>query len=138
MRNQDRTFALFTETDMKRWEAQGPDGQVFSFGTSGTPLAKAREDLMNAEGCHVGDGYYTTCGGIKVNEKTQILDEEGQVIPDLYAGGSDAGGLYGDSYDVKFAPGSQAGCWMASALSPTAGVSVAAPISTDSFEGRNR
>lgn len=36
---------------------------------------------MNAEGCHVGDGYYTTCGGIKVNEKTQILDEEGQVIP---------------------------------------------------------
>lgn len=35
---------------------------------------------MNAEGCHVGDGYYTTCGGIKVNEKTQILDEEGQVI----------------------------------------------------------
>lgn len=77
VRNQDRTFALFTETDMKRWEAQGPDGQVFSFGTSGTPLAKAREDLMNAEGCHVGDGYYTTCGGIKVNEKTQILDEEG-------------------------------------------------------------
>ena len=109
VRNQDRTFALFTETDMKRWEAQGPDGQVFSFGTSGTPLAKAREDLMNAEGCHVGDGYYTTCGGIKVNEKTQILDEEGQVIPGLYAGGSDAGGLYGDSYDVKFAPGSQAG-----------------------------
>ena len=101
---------------------------------------------MNAEGCHVGDGYYTTCGGIKVNEKTQILDEEGQVIPDLYAGGSDAGGLYGDSYDVKFAPGSQAGgtsavphyCWMASSLSPTAWVSVAAPISTDSFEGRNR
>ena len=109
VRNQDRTFALFTETDMKRWEAQGPDGQVFSFGTSGTPLAKAREDLMNAEGCHVGDGYYPTCGGIKVDEKTQILDEEGQVIPDLYAGGSDAGGLYGDSYDVKFAPGSQAG-----------------------------
>ena len=55
------------------------------------------------------DGYYTTCGGIKVNEKIQVLDEEGQVIPGLYAGGSDAGGLYGDSYDVKFAPGSQAG-----------------------------
>ena len=51
-------------------------------------------------------GYHG--GGIKVNEKTQILDEEGQVIPDLYAGGSDAGGLYGDSYDVSLAPGSQA------------------------------
>lgn len=174
VRNQERTFVLFTEADMKRWETEGPDGQVFSFGTPGTPLAEAREVLQASEGCHVGDdlaalcqevgldaaavqatvdaynqacaaaakldgedtsadeefgkrarymhavdagpywlcevgdGYYTTCGGIKVNEKTQVLDEEGQVIPGLYAGGSDAGGLYGDSYDVKFAPGSQA------------------------------
>ncbi len=174
VRNQERTFVLFTETDMKRWETEGPDGQVFSFGTPGTPLAEAREVLQASEGCHVGDdlaalctevgldaaavqatvdaynaacakaaglngedtsadeefgkrakymhavdagpywlcevgdGFYTTCGGIKVNEKTQVLDEEGQVIGGLYAGGSDAGGLYGDSYDVKFAPGSQA------------------------------
>lgn len=174
VRNQEKTFALFTEADMKRWETDGPDGQVFSFGTPGTPLAKAREVLEKAEGCHVGDsietvckevgldaaavqatldqyngycdaaagldgddpsadaefgkrakylhkmdagpywlcetadGFYTTCGGIKVNEKIQVLDVDGQVIPGLYAGGSDAGGLYGDSYDVKFAPGSQA------------------------------
>lgn len=174
VRNQDKTFALFTEADMKRWEADGPDGQVFSFGTPGTPLAKAREVLQKAEGCHVGDsledlcakvgldpsavkatveqynaycdvaagldgedpsadeefgkrskfmhkvdagpywlcetadGFYTTCGGIKVNEKIQVLDDKDQVISGLYAGGSDAGGLYGDSYDVKFAPGSQA------------------------------
>ncbi|MBC2889104.1 FAD-binding protein [Gordonibacter massiliensis (ex Traore et al. 2017)] len=174
VRNQEKTFALFTEADMKRWETDGPDGQVFSFGTPGTPLAKAREVLEKAEGCHVGDsieavckevgldaaavqatldqyngycdaaagldgddpsadaefgkrakylhkmdagpywlcetadGFYTTCGGIKVNEKIQVLDADGQVIPGLYAGGSDAGGLYGDSYDVKFAPGSQA------------------------------
>lgn len=174
VRNQEETFALFTEADMLRWEADGPDGQVFSFGTPGTPLAKAREVLEKAEGCHVGDsieavckeagldaaavqktieqynaycdaaagldgadtsadeefgkraqylhkieegpywlcetadGFYTTCGGIKVNEKTQVLTDEGQVIGGLYAGGSDAGGLYGDSYDVKYAPGSQA------------------------------
>ena len=174
VRNQEKTFALFTEADMLRWETDGPDGQVFSFGTPGTPLAKAREVLEKAEGCHVGDtledvckevgldvaavkatleqyngycdvavgldgddtsadeefgkrakylhkmdagpywlcetadGFYTTCGGIKVNEKTQVLDKDGQVIVGLYAGGSDAGGLYGDSYDVKFAPSSQA------------------------------
>ena len=174
VRNQEKTYALFTEADMKRWEAEGPDGQVFSFGTPGTPLAEAREVLQQAEGCHVGDsleavckeagldpeavkktveqynaycdaaagldgddpsadeefgkrakfmhklaegpywlcetadGFYTTCGGIRVNENAQALDAEGQVIPGLYAGGSDAGGLYGDSYDVKFAPGSQA------------------------------
>ena len=175
VRNQLRTFVLFTDADMKRWEEQGPDGQVFSFGQPGKPLSQAREQLQKAEGCHVGDdlaklceevgldpaavqatvdaynaqcevaagldgedttadvefgkramymhpvaegpywlcevadGYYTTCGGIKVNEKIQVVGEDGQVIPGLYAGGSDAGGLYGDSYDVKFAPGSQAG-----------------------------
>lgn len=57
--------------------------------------------------CETADGFYTTCGGIRVNENAQALDAEGQVIPGLYAGGSDAGGLYGDSYDVKFAPGSR-------------------------------
>lgn len=174
VRNQHKTFALFTDADMVRWETEGPDGQVFSFGKVGTPLAKAREQLKGAPGVHIGDslaelaqqvgldpaalqatvdaynqscaaaagldpndtsadsefgkraqymhpltegpywlletadGYYTTVGGIKVNEKIQVLDEEDKVIPGLYAGGSDAGGLYGDSYDVKFAPGSQA------------------------------
>lgn len=175
VRNQDRTFVLFTEKDMQAWETTGPYIQVFSFGNPGTPLSTARDTLMKAEGCHVGndlsalcqevgldakaveatveaynsmcavaaslpagdtsadtefgkpaqymhavdegpywlcevaDGFYCTCGGIKVNENTQVVDEEGKVIPGLYAGGSDAGGLYGDSYDVKFAPGSQAG-----------------------------
>ena len=175
VRNQDRTFVLFTEQDMKNWEKDGPYGQVFSFGQPGKAFKDARETLQKAEGCHVGDdlaalctevgldpdavkktideynkmceeaakldgedtsadkefgkrakymhavdkgpfwlcevadGYYTTCGGIKVNELIQVVGEDGEVIPGLYAGGSDAGGLYGDSYDVKFAPGSQAG-----------------------------
>lgn len=58
--------------------------------------------------CEVADGYYTTCGGIKISPNTEVMTEEGEVIPGLYAGGSDAGGLYGDSYDVCRAPGSQA------------------------------
>lgn len=58
--------------------------------------------------CEVADGYYTTCGGIKIGPHTEVLDTKGEVIPGLYAGGSDAGGLYGDSYDVCRAPGSQA------------------------------
>ncbi|MEA5018998.1 MAG: FAD-binding protein [Gordonibacter sp.] len=174
VRNQKKTFVLFTEQDMLEWEKTGPYGQVFSFGTPGKPLAEARAVLEKCEACHIGasldevataagldaaavkatvdryngycnaaasadgedtsidaefgkrakylhkvaegpywlcevaDGFYTTCGGIKVNEKIQVLDAEDQVIPGLYAGGSDAGGLYGDSYDVKYAPGSQA------------------------------
>lgn len=58
--------------------------------------------------CEVADGYYTTCGGVKITPNTEVVNENGDVIPGLYAGGSDAGGLYGDSYDVCRAPGSQA------------------------------
>lgn len=61
VRNQTRTFALFTEEDMKRWEADGPDGQVFSFGTPGKPLSKAREQLEKASGCHVGSDLAALC-----------------------------------------------------------------------------
>lgn len=56
----------------------------------------------------VFNGYFTTVGGIKVNPKTEVLGEGDEVIPGLYAGGSDAGGLYGDTYDVGIAAGSQA------------------------------
>lgn len=41
-----------------------------------------------------------TNGGIKINEKTEVLDSSDKVIPGLYAVGNDAGGLYGDSYDM--------------------------------------
>lgn len=41
-----------------------------------------------------------TLGGIKINHKTEVLDKSQQAIPGLYAVGNDAGGMYGDSYDV--------------------------------------
>jgi len=44
--------------------------------------------------------FLGTLGGIKINEKTEVLDKNDKVIPGLYAVGNDAGGLYGDSYDV--------------------------------------
>ncbi len=49
-----------------------------------------------------------TNGGIKINEKTEVLDKEDEVIPGLYAAGNDAGGMYGDSYDM-IAAGSACG-----------------------------
>jgi fumarate reductase flavoprotein subunit len=41
-----------------------------------------------------------TTGGIRINENIEVLDENNMVIPGLYAVGNDAGGLYGDSYDM--------------------------------------
>ncbi|MDR2197427.1 MAG: FAD-binding protein [Coriobacteriales bacterium] len=174
VRNQYKTFDLWTEKDMVEWETQGPWGPVFTFGAVGTPLAQAREVLEKCDAVHIGedlaalarevgmdpaalqatvdrynqfcaaaegldgedvtadadfgkrakylhpinegpywlvetaDGYYTTVGGVKINEKTQVLGSDGTVIEGLYAGGCDAGGLYGDCYDVLWAPGSQA------------------------------
>lgn len=59
--------------------------------------------------------YMTTVGGLRIDERARVLDSEGEVIKGLYATGSDAGGLYGYSYDVKVAAGSQQNFCVASA-----------------------
>lgn len=45
-------------------------------------------------------GFLSTLGGIKIDDRTRAIDGEDEVIPGLYAAGVDAGGLYGDSYDL--------------------------------------
>jgi fumarate reductase flavoprotein subunit len=35
----------------------------------------------------------------------EVLDKTGRVIPGLYAGGFDAGGMYGDSYSIHDSSG---------------------------------
>ncbi len=52
--------------------------------------------------------FLGTLGGIKINRRTEVLNGEDGVIPGLYAVGLDAGGMYGDSYDLIF-PGSTLG-----------------------------
>ena len=59
--------------------------------------------------------YMTTVGGLRIDEHARVLDEAGECIRGLYAAGSDAGGLYGYSYDVKVACGSQQNFCVASA-----------------------
>jgi fumarate reductase flavoprotein subunit len=44
--------------------------------------------------------FLATMGGIKINEKTEVLSKEDEVIPGLYATGNDSVGLYGDTYDL--------------------------------------
>lgn len=45
--------------------------------------------------------FLGTMGGIKINEKAEVLDRKRKIIPGLYAAGWDAGGMYGDSYCFK-------------------------------------
>ena len=46
-----------------------------------------------------------TLGGIKINERTEVLDKEENVIPGLYAAGNDASGMFGDSYNIYLSGG---------------------------------
>lgn len=54
-------------------------------------------------------GYFATTDGLDVTTDAQVLDKKGKVIPGLYAGGGDAGGCNGETYDVSVVPGSQQG-----------------------------
>lgn len=47
----------------------------------------------------------TSLNGVKVNAGLQVLDKHDHVIPGLYAIGHDAGGVYGDTYDLKVGEG---------------------------------
>ena len=51
---------------------------------------------------------YGSLGGIKINDRTEVLDKKWKIIPGLYAAGTDACAIYGDSY-VFVLPGNTMG-----------------------------
>jgi fumarate reductase flavoprotein subunit len=51
---------------------------------------------------------YGSLGGIKINHRAEVLDKQWQKIPGLYAAGTDANSIYGDSY-VFILPGNTMG-----------------------------
>ncbi len=52
--------------------------------------------------------FLGTLGGIKINHNIEVVDKNGKVIPGLYAGGFDAGGMWGDSYSIRNSSGAAA------------------------------
>ncbi len=53
-------------------------------------------------------GAYGSLGGIKINHRTEVITQNFDVIPGLYAAGTDACSIYGDSY-VFILPGNTMG-----------------------------
>ncbi|NLY39525.1 MAG: FAD-binding protein, partial [Firmicutes bacterium] len=51
---------------------------------------------------------YGSLGGIKVNHRLEVLTEDYEIIPGLYAAGVDANAIYGDTY-VFILPGNTMG-----------------------------
>ena len=48
-------------------------------------------------------GHLSTLGGIKINYRMEVLNKEDKPIKGLYAGGNDAGGFSGSTYNVHLA-----------------------------------
>ncbi len=46
---------------------------------------------------HIAPAVHYTMGGIAINKDTQVLKEDGQTIPGLYAAGEIVGGLHGNN-----------------------------------------
>ena len=44
-------------------------------------------------------GMLTTIGGVEINEKMEVIGEDGETIPGLYCVGADAGGFYAEHYN---------------------------------------
>lgn len=51
-------------------------------------------------------GIFATVGGVKINHFAQVLSDDSDPVQGLYAVGCDAGGIYGDAYDVSICEGS--------------------------------
>jgi fumarate reductase flavoprotein subunit len=67
-----------------------------------TPL---KEGPFYAFECN--DGFFTSIGGVRINEDILAIDDNGDVIEGLYVAGCDTGALCGDIYDFTSAPGEQ-------------------------------
>jgi fumarate reductase flavoprotein subunit len=48
-------------------------------------------------------GYLSTLGGIKINHRMEVLNKQSKPIRGLYAGGNDAGGFSGSTYNAHLA-----------------------------------
>ena len=64
------------------------------------PLHGPRFYAAKARTCFLG-----TMGGIKINHRTEAVNEYGTPIPGLYAAGLDAGGLHAESYSMRDSSG---------------------------------
>jgi len=82
---------------------------------------KSRDELFNKDARYLkplkgprfyavcmAPGAYGTLGGIRINYKTEVQDTEWNTIPGLYAAGTDACTIFGDSY-VFILPGNTMG-----------------------------
>lgn len=60
--------------------------------------------------CRQNVGAYGSLGGVKINHKMEVMDEDAKVIDGLYCVGTDACSIYGDSYPFIIAGNTMGFC----------------------------
>jgi fumarate reductase flavoprotein subunit len=76
--------------------AQGRDEEFAKDPEYLIPLNGPRFYAAKARTCFLG-----TMGGVKINHRTEAVDQYGSPIAGLYAAGLDAGGLHAESYSMR-------------------------------------
>jgi fumarate reductase flavoprotein subunit len=99
----DPVVLTATVQEYNRFCAKGHDDLFAKDPKYLRPLKEPRYYAMKCNAVFLG-----TLGGIKVNHRMEVVDKKDNPIPGLFAGGMDAGGIYGDSYDVTTCGGTLA------------------------------
>lgn len=91
---------------VKRYNNFAAKGEDEDFGKNADYLVAVDQGPFYAFKLNIG--AFCTMGGLKVNVNNEVEDDQGKVIPGLYAAGNDASGLTGDTYGPNM-PGTCAG-----------------------------
>ncbi|MFR0600587.1 FAD-dependent oxidoreductase [Lactobacillus equicursoris] len=91
---------------VKRYNNFAAKGEDEDFGKDADYLVAVDQGPFYAFKLNIG--AFCTMGGLKVNVNNEVEDDQGKVIPGLYAAGNDASGLTGDTYGPNM-PGTCAG-----------------------------
>jgi fumarate reductase flavoprotein subunit len=114
-------FTADTLEDLSTRTGIDPAGLQDTIAAYNRSCEKGYDDLFNKEhrylrpiktapfyGARFFPSAYGSLGGIKINYKTEVLTKDWEAIPGLYAAGTDACSIYGDSY-VFILPGNTMG-----------------------------
>ncbi|MBP1762327.1 MAG: fumarate reductase/succinate dehydrogenase-like protein [Firmicutes bacterium] len=81
-------------------------GEDLDFGKRAATLTKIEKPTFYA--APLGTALLVTLGGLQINDQLQVLDEDKNVIPGLYAAGNASGSYYSNDYCVNL-PGNSHG-----------------------------
>lgn len=80
---------------LENWTAMVKAGVDTEFGREGMDTVKYDLSTAPYYAVKIAPGVHHTMGGIQINEKTEVVNKDGVVIPGLYAAGEVTGGVHG-------------------------------------------